>query len=186
MVEAAGVEPDISVENTQLTDSENASISENATISKSSVQITYKDFPELQNFQASPALAQHAEVLSHLYTSIVLKWCQSELSSVGESADTVCGLRRPSIRYRPYAHLAAWERSPRSRSPNFGDACWRDSNDCGGNSRVSEERTTSKSHGLSEMGGSGSPSSWCLVSSARKSTKGTISPLVLARSSAFI
>ena len=93
LVEAAGVEPDISVENTQLTDSENASISENATISKSSVQITYKDFPELQNFQVSPALAQHAEVLSHLYTSIVLKWCQSELSSVGESAETVCGFK---------------------------------------------------------------------------------------------
>jgi hypothetical protein len=67
LVEAAGVEPGISIENTQLTDSENASIS------KSSVQITYKDFPELQNFQASPTLAQHAEVLSHLYTSIVLK-----------------------------------------------------------------------------------------------------------------
>ena len=73
MNEAAGVEPDISVENTQLTDSGNVSIAENATISKSSVQITYKDFPELQNFQASPALAQHAEVLYHLYTSMVLK-----------------------------------------------------------------------------------------------------------------
>lgn len=69
-MEAAGVEPEISVENTQLTDSENASIAENATISKSSVQITYKDFPELQNFQASPALAQHAEVLFNIYTSI--------------------------------------------------------------------------------------------------------------------
>ena len=51
LVEAAGVEPDISVENTQLTDSENASIAENATISKSAVQSLYKDcqeFPELQ------------------------------------------------------------------------------------------------------------------------------------------
>lgn len=70
MVGAAGVEPDIGVENTQLTDSENASNSSNATIAKSSVQITYKDFPELQNFQASPALAQHAEVLFNIYTSI--------------------------------------------------------------------------------------------------------------------
>jgi hypothetical protein len=51
MVEAAGVEPDISVENTQLTDSENASNAENATISKSAVQSPYKvcqEFPELQ------------------------------------------------------------------------------------------------------------------------------------------
>src|SRR5580658_1683260 len=51
VVEAAGVEPAISVENTQLTDSENASIAENATISKSAVQSLYKDcleFPELQ------------------------------------------------------------------------------------------------------------------------------------------
>lgn len=73
MVGAAGVEPDIGVENTQLTDSENASNSSNATIAKSSVQITYKDFPELQNFQASPALAQHAEVLFYIYTSAVCR-----------------------------------------------------------------------------------------------------------------
>jgi len=43
LVEAAGVEPDISVENTQLTDSENARNSSNATIARSSVQIAYKD-----------------------------------------------------------------------------------------------------------------------------------------------
>ena len=51
MVEAAGVEPDISVENTQLTDFENASNAENATISKSTVQSLYEHclkFPELQ------------------------------------------------------------------------------------------------------------------------------------------
>jgi hypothetical protein len=71
MVEAAGVEPDISVEHTQLTDSENGSIAENATISKSSEQITYKDLPELHKFQASPALAQHAEVLFNIYTSVI-------------------------------------------------------------------------------------------------------------------
>jgi hypothetical protein len=70
MVEAAGVEPEISVESTQLTDSENASISSNASIAKSSVQFTYKDFPELQNFQVSPTLVQHAEVLFTIYTLI--------------------------------------------------------------------------------------------------------------------
>jgi hypothetical protein len=42
LVEAAGVEPGISVENTQLTDSENASTAENATIYKSAVQTLYK------------------------------------------------------------------------------------------------------------------------------------------------
>ncbi len=54
MVEAAGVEPEISTENAQLADCEIASNSRNATIAKASVQITYKDFPELQDFQASP------------------------------------------------------------------------------------------------------------------------------------
>jgi hypothetical protein len=51
LVEAAGVEPVISIENTQLTDSENASNSSNATIAKSTVQSLYSDcqeFPELQ------------------------------------------------------------------------------------------------------------------------------------------
>jgi len=51
VVEAAGVEPATHVENTQLTDSENARIAENATISKSAVQSLYKDclkFLELQ------------------------------------------------------------------------------------------------------------------------------------------
>jgi len=73
MVEAAGVEPGIGVENTQLTDSKNASISSNATIPQCSAQITYKHFPELKNFQASPAFAQHAEALFHIYSSIVLR-----------------------------------------------------------------------------------------------------------------
>jgi hypothetical protein len=53
LVEAAGVEPDISVENTQLTDSENASIAENATISKSAVRSLYKDCPEFPELQPS-------------------------------------------------------------------------------------------------------------------------------------
>jgi hypothetical protein len=52
VVEAAGVEPDISVENTQLTDSGNASFAGNAMISKSTVQTLYKlflEFPERQS-----------------------------------------------------------------------------------------------------------------------------------------
>ena len=52
MVEAAGVEPDISVENTQLTDSGNVSFAGNAMISKSTVQTLYKlflKFPERQS-----------------------------------------------------------------------------------------------------------------------------------------
>ena len=52
LVEAAGVEPDISVENTQLTDSGNASFAGNAMISKSTVQTLYKlflKFPERQS-----------------------------------------------------------------------------------------------------------------------------------------
>jgi hypothetical protein len=72
-VAAVGVKPEVSIENTQLTDSGNVSIAENATISKSSVQIAYKDLPELQNFQAPPALAQHAEVLFYIYTSAVCR-----------------------------------------------------------------------------------------------------------------
>jgi hypothetical protein len=51
LVEAAGVEPDISVENTQLADSGNASFAGNALISKSTVQTLYKlflEFPERQ------------------------------------------------------------------------------------------------------------------------------------------
>ena len=107
VVEAAGVEPDISVENTQLTDSENASISENATISKSSVQITYKDFPELQNFQASPALAQHAEVLSHLYTSIVLKLVSVRIIFRGR-------IRRHCLRITSPNHQVSAVRTSRS------------------------------------------------------------------------
>jgi C-terminal processing protease CtpA/Prc len=52
LVEAAGVEPDISVENTQLTDSGNTSFAGNAMISKSAVQTLYKlfqEFPERQS-----------------------------------------------------------------------------------------------------------------------------------------
>ena len=91
MVEAAGVEPDISVENTQFTDSENANNSSNATIAKSSLQITCKDFPELQNFQVSPSLAQHAEVLFDIYTSIGCRqndWGLELLPGIGFAIDS--------------------------------------------------------------------------------------------------
>jgi hypothetical protein len=47
LVEAAGVEPDISVENTQLTDSENARIGMISRIAKSTVRSLYSLFPEL-------------------------------------------------------------------------------------------------------------------------------------------
>src|ERR1700691_5425389 len=53
MVEAAGVEPAICVENTQLTDSENARIAENATISKSAVRSLYKDCLKFAKLQPS-------------------------------------------------------------------------------------------------------------------------------------
>jgi hypothetical protein len=71
-VAAVGVEPDTSVENTQLTDSENASIAENGMISKSAVQPLYKDcqeFPELQPSDLFTANEMHSEVLlEHGYT----------------------------------------------------------------------------------------------------------------------
>jgi hypothetical protein len=47
LVEAAGVEPDISVENAQLTDSENARIGMISGIAKSAVRSLYSLFPEL-------------------------------------------------------------------------------------------------------------------------------------------
>jgi hypothetical protein len=46
-VEAAGVEPDIGVENAQLIDSGNARIGMNTKIAKSTVRSLYGDFPEL-------------------------------------------------------------------------------------------------------------------------------------------
>ena len=105
MVEAAGVEPAISVENTQLTDSENASIAENATIFISSVQITYKDFPELQNFQASTALAQHAEVLFNVYTSIMGRWGISLNYLLWENPQTLSADSGPESDHWPQVGL---------------------------------------------------------------------------------
>ena len=47
LVEAAGVEPDIGVENAQLIDSENARIGMISRIAKSTVRSLYSLFPEL-------------------------------------------------------------------------------------------------------------------------------------------
>ena len=46
VVEAAGVEPDIGVENAQLIDSGNARIGMTSKIAKSTVRSLYSDFPE--------------------------------------------------------------------------------------------------------------------------------------------
>ena len=70
MVEAAGVQPAISGENIQLTDSANARIGMISTIAKSAVRSLYRVFqelPELPKFhlQTSPTLAkEHSEVPS--------------------------------------------------------------------------------------------------------------------------
>ena len=70
MVEAAGVEPNISVENAQLIDSENARIGMISRIAKSTVRSLYSLFPELPelpklHLQTSPTIAKdHSEVPS--------------------------------------------------------------------------------------------------------------------------
>ena len=53
MVEAAGVEPEFGVENTQLTDSQYARNAQNDMISKSTVQMLYKHLPEFPELQPS-------------------------------------------------------------------------------------------------------------------------------------
>ena len=66
MLEAAGVEPAISVENTQPTDSENARIAEYVMIPKSAVRSLYKDcleFPELQSSDFPRLVQVHSEAL---------------------------------------------------------------------------------------------------------------------------
>jgi hypothetical protein len=70
MVEAAGVEPDIGIENAQLIDSENDRIGMISRISKSAVRSLYSLFPEFPelpklHIQTAPTLAkEHSEVLS--------------------------------------------------------------------------------------------------------------------------
>jgi hypothetical protein len=63
VVEAAGVEPDISVENTQLTDSGYASFSGNAMISKSTVQSLYSGCQKFPEPQPSDLLLQMRDTL---------------------------------------------------------------------------------------------------------------------------
>ena len=68
-VEAAGVEPDISVENAQLIDSENARIGMIAVSFKSTVLSLYSLFPELPELpkphvQTSLLAEEHSEVRS--------------------------------------------------------------------------------------------------------------------------
>lgn len=73
LVEAAGVEPEISVANTQPTDSENASTVENAKISKSAVQPLYKDCLEFQELQPSDLSLQMRNTLKsscNIYTLV--------------------------------------------------------------------------------------------------------------------
>jgi len=56
VVEAAGVEPDISIENTQLTDSGYASFAGNAMISKSTVQSLYSHCTVIASNSQNPNL----------------------------------------------------------------------------------------------------------------------------------
>jgi hypothetical protein len=58
LVEAAGVEPDISVENAQLTDFRNDSFAGNAMISKSTVRSLYSDCQQFPEPQPSDLLLQ--------------------------------------------------------------------------------------------------------------------------------
>ena len=64
MVEAAGVEPDIGIENAQLIDSGNARIGMNTKIAKSTVRSLYGHFPECLQLPNStigrPFLAKRA------------------------------------------------------------------------------------------------------------------------------
>ena len=69
LVEAAGVEPDKRIENTQLVDSEIAKIGMNSTISNSTVRSLYslfQEFPELPNptFGQPHFAKEHSEVQS--------------------------------------------------------------------------------------------------------------------------
>ena len=63
LVEAAGVEPDISVENAQLTDSRNDSFAGNAMISKSTVRSLYSDCQQFPEPQPSDLLLQMRDTL---------------------------------------------------------------------------------------------------------------------------
>jgi hypothetical protein len=70
LVEAAGVEPEMSAQSTQLIDSEKARIGTISRTAKSTVRSLYSLFPELpelpkHHLQTAPNLAkEHSEVLS--------------------------------------------------------------------------------------------------------------------------
>ena len=73
MVEAAGVEPVTSTENTQVTDTVNACNLPNSTIASFAYKITYKEFqelPELQPLRLPFHSSGRSEVFSDLYTSV--------------------------------------------------------------------------------------------------------------------
>ncbi len=63
LAERVGVEPDISVENTQLTDSGYASFAGNAMISKSTVRSLYSDCQQFPEPQPSDLLLQMRDTL---------------------------------------------------------------------------------------------------------------------------
>ena len=67
MVEAAGVEPEFGIENTQLTDSQDARNAQNEMISKSTVRTLYKHLPRIPRtptLRAANRKKEHSEVLS--------------------------------------------------------------------------------------------------------------------------
>ena len=78
-MEAAGVEPEISVENTQLTDSVNTGFAGNATISKSTVRSLYSDCQESLELQPADQLLQMRGTLKYSATFIHQSDCRAAL-----------------------------------------------------------------------------------------------------------
>jgi hypothetical protein len=72
MVEAVGVEPDIRIANTQLSDSQYGRNAQNDMISRSTVQTLYKHLPEFPELQPSGYQSgkKHSEVLFNFYTGV--------------------------------------------------------------------------------------------------------------------
>jgi hypothetical protein len=81
MVEAAGVEPDISIENTQLTDSVNARKEQNAMFAKSA-------YKQRTNFSSNSQNANNCIFQSVWRAN--LKYFSLVYTSVPESADLAC------------------------------------------------------------------------------------------------
>jgi hypothetical protein len=113
-VEAAGVEPDIGVENAQLIDSGNARISMISRIAKSAVRSLYSlfpEFPELPNLhlQTSPTLTKgHSEVRHQYFTKcrhMREKSNGSSVSTLGQAqwqsgCGTHCAVAGPGLNPR--------------------------------------------------------------------------------------